>query len=196
MEQSKFYRWRPAEATSHKKELVFPSKLQLTYPFQKKAVIVEVGQQEYLKDEELGYHERLRQIDLWTNPEQYTDLDFQLSQIKSESANNLKIWTHINSNVTPDFYHIYQEWTDFSISSKKKTERNYSFLGLYRKFTEADIYNMINLTKKQDKEVKRVMDLETLFASFYGNSIFSIFYTDLEVLRWGVQELEKMEFPR
>lgn len=43
MEQSKFYRWRPAEATPHGKELVFPNKLQLTYPFQKKAVIFEVG---------------------------------------------------------------------------------------------------------------------------------------------------------
>ena len=43
MEQSKFYRWRPAEATLDWNELVFKNKIQFTYPFAKKAIVCEIN---------------------------------------------------------------------------------------------------------------------------------------------------------
>ena len=67
------------------------------------------------------------------------------------------------------------------MTSPKIYGQQYSFLGLYRKFCEADIYELIELTKKQKQ--KHVFDINTFYASFYGNSIFSIFFNDLKVLK-------------
>ena len=69
--------------------------------------------------------------------------------IKTEVAQNLQILSHINAQVSTEIYHVYQEWTDFSFSSKKKTERNYSYLGLYRKFSEADVHDLIDIANKK-----------------------------------------------
>ena len=72
-----------------------------------------------------------------------------MCKIKNEVAHNLQIWSYLNAQVSTEVYHVYQEWNDFSISSKKKTERNYSFLGLYRKFSEADVHDLIDISKKK-----------------------------------------------
>ena len=74
-----------------------------------------------------------------------------------------------------------QDWIDFSISSKKKTERNYSFLGLYRKFSEADVHDLIDIATKKQK-LEREIDISTLFTSIYGNSVFTIFFENLNIL--------------
>ena len=89
---------------------------------------------------------------------------------------------------------MYQEWMDFSISSVKKTKRNYSFLGLYRKFSEADVHDLIDMSKNYENE-ERDIDIIPLFSTFYGNSVFSIFYTDLDILKWIVSKLENIDFP-
>ena len=53
------------------------------------------------------------------NPEKYVDSDISLSQMKNEIKKtgnagndefNIKIWTHINSNVSKDLYYVYQDW--------------------------------------------------------------------------------------
>ena len=38
--------------------------------------------------------------------------------------------------------------------------------------------------------------IDTLFASFYGNSIFTIFYQNLQILNSIAEQLEQMEFPK
>ena len=129
------------------------------------------------------------------DPEHYVDLDIQLSRITTEASQNLKIWTHINSNVSQEMYHMYQEWTDISLSSRKKTKRNYSFLGLYRKFSEADVHDLVDMSKNDDI-AERNFDIFTLFANFYGNSVFSIFYTKEDKLKWIAWMLERMDFPK
>ena len=65
---------------------------------------------------------------------------------------------------------------------KKHFDRNYSFLGLYRKYSEADVHELVELAKKKEKSEERKVDIQTLFASFFGNSIFTIFFTDQKVL--------------
>ena len=82
-------------------------------------------------------------------------------------------------------YHVYEDWTDRYSNKKKKTDRHYSFLGLYRKFSIADVFELIDFDAIIDIDRSdRQIDINTLFASFYGNSIFSIFYNDLKMLRW------------
>ena len=55
-------------------------------------------------------------INFLLNPEKYVDSDISLCQMKYETKkkNNeefgIKIWTHINSNVSKDLYYVYQDW--------------------------------------------------------------------------------------
>ena len=86
--------------------------------------------------------------------------------------------TYLNANVSPEVYYLYQEWTHRFGKIKKHSDRNYSFLGLYRKYSEADVYELLELAKKREK-VERKVDIVTLFASFFGNSIFTIFFTNI-----------------
>ena len=67
-------------------------------------------------------------------------------------------------------------------------------MGLYRKFNEADLFELMHLIKKKNSGVREV-EMATLFASFYGNTIFTIFYNDLIILNRIVDMLEKQEFP-
>ena len=94
----------------------------------------------------------------------------------------MRVWTLINSNVTSELYHVYQEWTDRVKDKPKMTPRHYSFLGLYRKFSMADIHELICFDVNKDKP-DRELDMTSLFANFYGNSVFTIFYNDLNMLR-------------
>ena len=75
MDQSKFYRWRPAEAFMYGRNLDFPFKVQLTYPLENKAMLFEAGQEEFWKNDELGHHDQYDGTDLLLDPEQYVDSD-------------------------------------------------------------------------------------------------------------------------
>ena len=55
-------------------------------------------------------------------------------------------------------------------------------MGLYRKFNEADLFELIHLIKIKQSGVKEV-EMACLFASFYGNTIFTIFYNNLNMLK-------------
>ena len=103
------------------------------------------------------------------DPEKYVDTDVQLSYEG----------THINSNVTPELYHMYNDDT--------------SFLGLYRKFSEADLHELIKFTAGRRKNESEI-DMNTLFASFYGNSLLSIIYNDLPTMQLIADKLEHTEF--
>ena len=70
------------------------------------------------------------------------------------------------------------------------TDRSYSFMGLYRKFNEADLFELMHLIKKKQSGVREV-EMASLFASFYGNTIFTIFYNDLIILKRIADMLER-----
>ena len=75
--------------------------------------------------------------------------------------------------------------------------RRFSFLGLYRKFCEADIYELMRLKDiiREKKSVRQV-EILSLFSDFHGNSVFSIFYKEHKVLNRIHQQLERGEFLR
>ena len=68
-----------------------------------------------------------------------------------------------------------------------------SFLGLYRKFSEADLHELIEFTDG-DRKNESEIDMNTLFASFYGNSLLSIIYNDLPPMQLIADKLERTEF--
>ena len=53
----------------------------------------------------------------------------------------------------------------------------------------------MDLDEKRER-AERDIEMVTYFASFYGNSIFTIFYNDLRMLKWIADQLERTEFPR
>ena len=59
----------------------------------------------------------------------------------------------------------------------------------------ADVHELIDLVENK-KKPERELDITSLFANFYGNSVFTIIYNDINLLRWIADELEKREFPR
>ena len=63
------------------------------------------------------------------------------SSDKDNSEHEVKIWWHINANMSRNFYYVYQDWywTSELSPTKHSKKRNYSFLGIYRKYSEADI---------------------------------------------------------
>ena len=70
-------------------------------------------------------------------------------------------------------------------------------MGLYRKFSECDFFELMHLIQKY-KEGKEVREVEftTLFALFYGNSIFQLFYKQVKVLKRIIEQLEMSEFKK
>ena len=159
-------------------------------------MVFEVGKQEYIPHKELGHHDYFEGIDILFDPEKYVDSNIQLCKRKIEANVLMRVWTMINSNVTTELYHVYQEWTNrFKIDKPKKSERHYSFLGLYRKFSMADVHELIYFDENKEKP-ERELDITSLFANFYGNSVFTIFFNELNLLRFIADYLEKREFPR
>ena len=92
-----------------------------------------------MNHDKLGYHNEFSGIDFLFNPELFVDTNLQICK----SADG-KVWTHINSNVSKEVYHVYQDYTSES--------QSYSFLGLYRKYSEADLFVMMDLYKKEEVE--------------------------------------------
>ena len=68
------------------------------------------------KKEGNGKDEWYHGINFLLNPEKYVDSDIYLSSMKNEKKKtksdefDIKIWTHINSNVSKDLYYVYQDW--------------------------------------------------------------------------------------
>ena len=112
-----------------------------------------------------------------------------------ENEMNVKIWTHINANIDRDMYHVSQDWTR-KVNKKEDAGRSYSFLGLYQKFCEADLLELMGLCAIKNTSIfeEGAIDITSLFASFYGNTMFSILFTDLKILKGIHNKLESMEF--
>ena len=93
----------------------------------------------------------------------------------------MNIWKHLRSSACNKYYHVEQEW--FWQKVKNKDPRRYSFLGLYRKYSEADLHELIRLQQVSRKHnLLLLVEQNILFASFKGESVFSIFANRSKVL--------------
>ena len=127
------------------------------------------------------------------DPEKYVDTGYALCQLNSDDTlakeeEQTKIWTHINANVCQNLIHVEQHW--LWPKTNRCDPRRYSFLGLYRKHSEAAIQELIRLKNclKQQKAVRHV-EQTALFASFQGETIFSICFKQVKVLDQIIQQL-------
>ena len=152
-----------------------------------------------MNSSEEGRHEELHGVNLLCNPEKYVDTGYQLKQLKIEMnralKDEVKIWTHINASVSKEFYHVYQDWE--WLNTEQLHPRTYSFMGLYRKFSESDLFELMRL-KQLIREGKAIQQIESdsLFATFQGNSIFSVFFREVKIMRQILEWLESDEFPK
>ena len=107
----------------------------------------------------------------------------------------MRIWTYINNDVCPNLYHVEQSW--YWLKSKRTDLRRYSFLGLYRKYSEADYYELARLKMniKSNRAVRKV-EPQVLYAQFKRESVFSIFFRDVKVLQCMQQWLENTDFEK
>ena len=83
--------------------------------------------------------------------------------------------------------HVYQ-------ASVHEHRPYYSFLGLYRKYSKADLLELIELSKGR-KENDQI-NISTFYASFYGNSGIEIVYNNFPCLNLIADKLESPEFAR
>ena len=111
----------------------------------------------------------------------------------TESSGNDEVvtrWMHINADVSKNHYTVIQNW-QWSKSTKPRDfhqNRTFSFLGLYRKYCEADIFEVMRLKKlvREQMAIKKIEE-QVLFCDFFSNSSISVFYKDVAVLSYIVQ---------
>lgn len=157
----------------------------------------------------LGTCEEYLGINAIIDPEEFVDPGIQLSCITYDQSEDLKIWTHIKAKTDKDFYYAHQDWNWFpeeNVSEKtdnlnddksvevEKDKRYFSFLGLYRKFTEIDIAEILRLKNllKMQKSIRQI-DLQALFCQISGHSLLTIFFTHVKVLRRIVHQMEQAD---
>ena len=107
-----FYRINTAESEIQDKELKFPDQLQVSYA--RKATVYNVDQIETIenKKKDHQYETQYFGIDLLFDPEKYIDTGISLSKMSKDLENDahkemINIWTHINSNMSKEFYYVY-----------------------------------------------------------------------------------------
>ena len=107
-----FYRINTAESELHEKELRFPDQLQVSYA--RKATVYNVDQIENIdnKKKDIQYETQYFGINLLFDPEKYVDIGINLSKMSKDLMDDAKkeminIWTHINANMSKEFYYVY-----------------------------------------------------------------------------------------
>lgn len=155
-----------------------------------------------MNQDDKGYYQRLAGTSLLNDPETYVDTGFSLNKLIQESFDSMQslIWKHIDANRSTDYYYVWQEfWLRPKADPRKiylNGTRDFSFLGLYRKFSEADLFELMRLQELTRKKRNiKTLDIDSLFCNFYGNNIFSIFYNDVKVLQEIVDWLNSTEHP-
>ena len=76
--------------------------------------------------------------------------------------------------------------------SKKTVKRSYSFLGFYRKYCEADIYEMLRLKKLiyHHTAIKKIEE-KLFFCEFCGNTAMTVLFKEPDVLDYFSQWMDK-----
>ena len=95
-------------------------------------------------------------------PEKYVDIGINLCKLykdnTNESSKNDEVvtrWMHINANVSKNHYTVTQDW-HWSKATKPREfyqNRTFSFMGLYRKYSEADIFEVMRLKKLKREQM-------------------------------------------
>ena len=168
-------------------EICYPELLQMSYPA--KVVTYHVEDIKKIMDTERTYDGTDRLCDA----EHYVDSGITMSKRQSKTFHiqdqnkkyhetNAKIWTHVDANISKIHYYIYQDWWWDGISNQS-SRRNFSFLGFFRKFSEADLMELIRL-KQFVRVQKTILQIESpaLFCDFFGKSVFDIFFSEIDFL--------------
>ena len=112
-------------------------------------------------------------------------LEVEMSN-EEEKDEEVAIWTHINSHSSTDFYYVYQDWfwaSDNNPWLDSDLKHNFSFLGFYREFCEADIFEMMRLKKLlSDNNAIKDVDDQLFCSEFMGNTAFDAFFNDIPVM--------------
>ena len=99
------------------------------------------------------------------DPERYVDSNHSALKMTTDQSEDIhgevvKIWTHLCANDSKDYYYVYQEWwwTNMCRPEHLGKKRDYSFLGFYRKYSEADLYELMRLKNqlRNQKYIKKV----------------------------------------
>ena len=134
------------------------------------------------------------------DPEKYVDVHVALSEFLADDVlvqedEQMHIWKHLRSSGCSKYYHVEQEW--FWQKVKKAEPRRYSFLGLYRKYSEADMHELIRLQQASRRQnAMRLVEQDSLYASFNDESVFSIFANRVKVLTQIERWLDNEDFPK
>ena len=86
-----------------------------------------------------------RGLNKLSDPEHYVDTGITLREFKEESCEDekLHVWKHINASFSKDNYYVYQDW--WWQATRQENPRKFSFMGLYKKYSEADLYEIMRL---------------------------------------------------
>ena len=98
--------------------------------------------------------------------------------------------------MSKDYYYVYSNWWWKNARPEDiGKKRDYSFLGFYRKYCEADLFEVMRLKDhiKMNKALKN-FEKEILFSSFFGQSVFHIFYYDVQMLNLINEYLDNGQF--
>ena len=168
------------------KKIQFPDQLQLVYPDH--IQLYNEDQIENLHKKDLGQHQIYHGTGGLLDAHSFVDFGLQLSMRDkyyfqtNKGEEEVLIWTHINNSLSRTHYYKYQNWW-WQKKGGQKNPREFSFLGVYRKYCQADIFDCIRIQKLvNDQKQIRHIENETIFASFQGATIFSIFYSEPQVL--------------
>ena len=101
---------------------------------------------------------------------------------------------------SPDLYFLKQDyWRQPNTDEAEifeDSQRSFSFHGLYRKFSEADLFEAIRIKKLtiHTKPIKE-FDKTALFCSIKGSTIFSIFFKEITLLILIREWIENTDLP-
>lgn len=175
------------ESKQDKLNIEFPDQIQFSY--EDNTTVYRVDQLENIGQKYEGYFDDHRGIKHVADPEKYIDTGFNIVSMERdevEGDDNVCIWTRINAEASLEYFHVSQHWW-WSKKAKpgaKPDKRQYSYLGLFRKFCEADIHELLRLKKQINNQLNiKKFEEEILYANFHSKSVFAIFYSDVQFLQ-------------
>lgn len=137
--------------------------------------------------------------DLLSDPETFVDPGIKLQYQTPRTFDvggakeDVKIWTHVHSDMSPDTYFVSQNW--WWTNATIKPLNTFAYVGLYRKYSEADIHEILRLNKL-NRMRKSFSDPQSssMLCSFRGKSIFEAFFKKKDVLKAILDWLNTEEF--
>ena len=108
---------------------------------------------DYLCETERGYVEDNEGIRFLMDPETFVDpgiiLSNKIRQAKDEKGHEVIVWRHFNTSKSHEYYYLWQSYWkrpkgEIDIVFEHDT-RAFSFHGLYRKYSETDLFEAIRI---------------------------------------------------